>query len=216
MSPVLQWFEVVEEITPYVVKIQTSQGTGTGFVFHYYKGLAGIATAYHVIEHADLWHEPLRISQNSKTDTLGANESERTIRKIDDTAVIWKRMSHSTLEWPKKLIPLLPGKRWLKIGADIGWLGYPWGGWERLHFFSGTVSDFNPKLSSYFIDGTAINGVSGGPVLCIHPNSNTGFYIIGSISAYIANRATGETLPGLSVAQDVSQLHKLTPSTSDD
>jgi hypothetical protein len=31
--------------------------------------------------------------------------------------------------------------------------------------------------------------------------------IVGTVSAYSANRATGEALPGLAIAQDVSHFH---------
>jgi hypothetical protein len=34
-----------------------------------------------------------------------------------------------------------------------------------------------------------------------------GVQIVGSVSAYVSNRATGETLPGLAIARDVSYLH---------
>ena len=56
----------------------------------------------------------------------------------------------------------------------------------------------------YFIDGAAINGVSGGPVVY---KDGGKIHIVGSISAYIPNRATGEPLPGLSVAHQVTLLH---------
>jgi hypothetical protein len=72
-------------------------------------------------------------------------------------------------------------------------------------FFSGTVSAWQPAKKSYLIDGVAINGVSGGPVFhCPDPEKPQ---IIGSVSTYHANRATGETLPGLLRAQDVSHFH---------
>lgn len=61
--------------------------------------------------------------------------------------------------------------------------------------------------NAYLIDGVAINGVSGGPV--IYSTQADGVQIVGSISAYSANRATGETLPGLSVAQDVSHFQEI-------
>ncbi len=74
-----------------------------------------------------------------------------------------------------------------------------------LCFFSGCISARREQRKAYLIDGVSINGVSGGPVLCsIEPK---GVEIIGIISAYVANRATGATLPGLSIAQDVSYLH---------
>jgi hypothetical protein len=58
---------------------------------------------------------------------------------------------------------------------------------------------------SYLIDGVAINGVSGGPVFhCTYSNKAQ---IIGCVSMYHANRVTGEALPGLLRAQDVSHFH---------
>ena len=36
------------------------------------------------------------------------------------------------------------------------------------------------------------------------------FELIGVVSAYIANRATGETLPGVAVVQDVTQFYDIT------
>jgi hypothetical protein len=59
---------------------------------------------------------------------------------------------------------------------------------------------------AYLIDGVAINGVSGGPVF-YHTGSEV--QIVGVISAYVANRATGDTLPGLSIAQDVAHFHSV-------
>jgi hypothetical protein len=66
-------------------------------------------------------------------------------------------------------------------------------------------SAFEAWRHAYLIDGVAINGVSGGPVLFLH--QTRGVQLVGSISAYIAKRATGEALPGLAVAQDISHVH---------
>jgi hypothetical protein len=55
------------------------------------------------------------------------------------------------------------------------------------------------------IDGVAIHGVSGGPVFF---RTADGAHIIGT-TQYMANRLTGESPPGLSVAQDVSHFHKI-------
>jgi hypothetical protein len=72
-------------------------------------------------------------------------------------------------------------------------------------FFSGAISASHIAKKSYLIDGVAINGVSGGPVF--HCPDSDKVQIIGCVSAYHANRATGETLPGLLRAQDVSHFH---------
>ena len=50
--------------------------------------------------------------------------------------------------------------------------------------------------------------VSGGPVF--HSPAPEEVQIIGCVSAYHANRVTGETLPGLLRAQDVSHFHDIT------
>ena len=66
---------------------------------------------------------------------------------------------------------------------------------DTLCFFAGTVSARQTNRKAYLIDGVAINGVSGGPVF--HSPTPDEVQIIGCVSAYHANRATGETLPGL-------------------
>jgi hypothetical protein len=88
----------------------------------------------------------------------------------------------------------------LPIGAEVGWLGFPAIAQYTLCFFSGNVSAWQEWRNAYLIDGVAINGVSGGPVIYSTPTD--GVQIVGCISAYRANRATGEALPGLSIAQD--------------
>ena len=74
--------------------------------------------------------------------------------------------------------------------------------------FSGNVSAREETQHSYLIDGVAISGVSGGPVVYSTPAH--GAQIVGAISAYRVNRATGEALPGVSVARDVSHFHEIT------
>lgn len=110
---------------------------------------------------------------------------------------------HSELKLPEDVIPLLPSDRPLGIGAEVGWLGYPYMAASTLCFFSGNISARNDR--SYFIDGVAINGVSGGPV--IYSTEAEGVQIVGIVSAYHANQATGGTLPGLLISQDVSHFH---------
>ena len=87
-------------------------------------------------------------------------------------------------------------------------MGYPAS--FELCFFSGRISGsiglFGSDDHAYLIDGVAIDGVSGGPVVV--KSEKWGTRIIGSISAYFANHTADETLPGLSIAQDVSHLHE--------
>jgi hypothetical protein len=93
----------------------------------------------------------------------------------------------------------------LVVGAEVGWLGFPAVAPYSLCFFSGNISARQEWRHAYLIDGVAINGVSGGPVM--YSTEAEGVQIVGSISAYVSNRATGEALPGLAIARDVSYLH---------
>jgi hypothetical protein len=74
-----------------------------------------------------------------------------------------------------------------------------------LCFFSGIISARQDFRKAYLIDGVAINGVSGGPV--IYSTETEGIQFVGTVNAYKANRVTGEALPGLLIAQDVSHFH---------
>lgn len=72
---------------------------------------------------------------------------------------------------------------------------------------SGNVSARQDYRHAYLIDGVAINGVSGGPV--IYSTETEGVQIVGTVSAYVSNRATGDALPGLAIARDVSHFHSM-------
>ncbi len=111
------------------------------------------------------------------------------------------------LQFPQVPVTLLPVDEPCKIGSDVGWLGYPGIEPNTLCFFAGTVSARQAQGHSYLIDGVSIHGISGGPVFhCTAPNV---VQVIGIVTAYHANRATGEALPGLLRAQDVSHFHSV-------
>jgi len=202
----MSWDQAVKDLAPHIVKIETPSGWGTGFLafWNHDRSWCGIATAAHVVKHADDWQQPIRFTAGSQPPLL-LQGSERVIflDSSTDSAVVlfFKR----ELQFPQVPITLLPMSEPCGIGADVGWLGYPVLEPGALCFFSGTVSHHLVARKAYLIDGVAINGVSGGPV--IHVPDSGSVHIIGSVSSYHANRVTGETLPGLLIAQDVSHFH---------
>ena len=106
-------------------------------------------------------------------------------------------------------MPLLPEGKYIKVGAEIGWLGFPAiASWEQPCFFTGAVSAWIHDENTYLVDGVAINGVSGGPAFVVY-SAVKALVLMGVVSAYIPNKATGETLPGLSVIMDVEQFQEL-------
>lgn len=205
----LEWYDAVSRITPHVVRIQTPEGSGTGFLVSYAKSgsMCIIATAAHVVNRAHHWEQPIRFESRHTGKSILVRPSERAIliEEAKDTATVIfdKRDDFHLPETPFDLAP--EGKR-LRIGNEIGWMGFPAISPSDLCFFSGRISLFHKQSDSYLVDGVAINGVSGGPAFWTGDNKVT---IMGVVSAYIANRATGETLPGLSVVKNVVQFQEL-------
>ena len=203
----MNWNTIVDKVSPYVVKIETPGGHGTGFLClrNEDTSFSGVATARHVVSHADEWQQPIRLQHYQSASTVFLKEDERVIwlDAETDSAVIL--IQSGKLQFPEALIPLLPMTTPLVIGAEVGWLGFPAVAPNTLCFFSGNISARQEWRHAYLIDGVAINGVSGGPVM--YSTEAEGVQIVGSISAYVSNRATGETLPGLAIARDVSYLH---------
>jgi hypothetical protein len=207
----MNWNQIVNKIKPYMVKIKTPSGSGTGFLclYNHDKSWCGIATASHVVNDVDEWQQPIKIiHQTSEKPMIFLKENDRVIisdPKTDSAIIFFPRPKDLTL--PDELIKLRPLDKILDIGSEVGWLGYPYLEENNSCFFSGCISARNEDKKYYLIDGVAINGVSGGPVL--YSTETDGVEIIGIISAYMANRATGSSLPGLSVAQDVFHLHEV-------
>jgi len=203
----MNWDLVVQRVTPHIVKIGTPHGHGTGFLFLYNedKSWCGIATAAHVISYADEWQQPIKIYHQDTTLFLAPADRVIFIEYATDSAVIL--FPKGNLSLPESPLSLFPAGDPLSIGVEVGWLGFPAIDPYTLCFFSGNVSARPKSRNAYLIDGVAINGVSGGPVL--YATETEGIQIVGIVSAYQANRATGEALPGLSIAQDVSHFHNV-------
>lgn len=135
-------------------------------------------------------------------------DSADRIILLDSAVVLFVK---GDLQLPEVPIAMLPLDEPCDTGNEIGWLGYPAIEPHTLCFFSGTVSARPASHKAYLIDGVAINGVSGGPVFHVPRRlllgEPHGPKILGCVSAYHPNRATGEALPGLLRAQDVSHFH---------
>lgn len=214
------WDEVVDRVSPYLVRIETPECFGTGFLCFYNldKSWIAIATAAHVVSRADEWQQPIRIRYQDQSQVSFLNTPDRVIylNPATDSAVI---LFPNLLGFNQDGIPLLPASTDLPIGTSIGWLGYPAIASQTLCFFGGTVSAIQRNIGSahvrsYLVDGVAINGVSGGPAI-YHNTENKAIFIVGILTAYMANRQRGEVLPGLSVAQDVSHFHSVFKTVRD-
>jgi hypothetical protein len=159
-----------------------------------------------VLSDAFWWEEPIRLyhPKSGKHHILRNGERAALFRQDMDTAALMFNRGEFPL--PIKALNLVPEGNYLKVGSSIGWLGFPGVSPQDLCFFSGCVSAWIDPQRSYLVDGVAINGVSGGPTFAI---IGSDFMLIGVVSAYMPNRATGEALPGLSIVRDVAQYQEL-------
>jgi hypothetical protein len=204
----MEWCDAVEVLRPHVVRIMTPEGSGTGFLLSHVdnSSICAVATAAHVVNYAHYWEQPIRIEQNGKMVLLRKVDRAILVDEPKDTAAIV--FNKGELPLPAEPLDFLPPEdESLKVGNEIGWLGFPAVAPGDLCFFSGRVSAWRGHHPEYLVDGVAINGVSGGPAFWNGANKIT---LTGVVSAYIANRATGETLPGLAVVTNVHQFHELT------
>lgn len=202
----MNWNALINAISPHVVKISTPTGYGTGFLAFYNHDASwcGIATAAHVVSHADEWQQPIKITVEGNWSTIFLESKDRIIflDKPRDSAVVF--FVKGQLQLPQVPIALLPAGSRCPVGSDVGWLGYPEIDSDQLCFFAGSVSARKDSINAYLIDGVAIGGVSGGPVF--HGVDAAHIQIIGSTSAYFPNIRGGQALPGLMRAQDISHF----------
>jgi hypothetical protein len=201
----MDWHELNGKITPYMVRIETQDGSGSGFLFTYNrnKSIAGIATAYHVVKEAHEWRQPIKLYHQSSKKELYLPYKQRGILfdKNKDSASIL--ISSGSIDFPKDPLTLMNPSKYKRVGVEVGWVGFPSVAYPEICFFKGCISAFLMNDDCYLIDGVAINGVSGGPVFSdIVHNAD----IIGTVSAYLPNRVGGATLPGLLKAQDISHF----------
>lgn len=205
----MPWYDAVEVIRPHVVRISTPRSTGTGFLLTNSKvdALCSIATAAHVINHAHYWEEPIRVEHVHSGKTQLIRNDDRAVfldHQRDTAAMLFDR---GELPLPSDALSLTERGKYLRVGNDIGWLGFPAISTE-LCFFGGRISAWLQDDSAYLVDGVMINGVSGGPAFALLGDS---LMIIGVVTNYVPNRATGEVLPGLGVVRHVVQFHDLVP-----
>lgn len=201
----ISWKQAVEIIQPHVVKITTPRGFGTGFLLAYNKDrkLCAIATANHVVEASHLWEEPIRILHYSSGKEMLLRADERSIwsdRKLDTAVILFFPKEDKEIPLPEKPLPFISKGNYLKVGVELGWVGFPVVSQYNLCFFTGKNSFWSEEYRTYLIDGVVINGVSGGPAF--HTTTKE-IIIIGSVSAYLPNRT--DATPGLAMISDVEQ-----------
>lgn len=212
-NAVVDWSSAYEAVSQYIVSIETPEGRGTGFLYTHNRAssLMGFATAAHVIAHANDWRLPIKLTRFATGAELFLREKDRIIfvdRTRDAASIL--TFGGKELGLPSKTLPLIAKTKLLSVGTEVAWVGFPCVADSHLCFFSGRISAQNKDEDSYYIDGVAINGVSGGPVFYVSeddpkPRAPT---VIGIVTAYKYNETYTNALPGLLQAQDLKPFHE--------
>ena len=199
--PEMPWDKVVDLAERIVFQIWAGDSRGTCFAISMGKQSKSarthymFATAWHVVENvADSTLPIYLISANGKIAFEAKGGYYQIIRlgsEVFDTALIFVRTSEEILP-QGHLLPMLDWDLEIPKGMEIGWVGFPRIGGGEFCFFKGVISGHVKSPPAYFVDGVAINGVSGGPAL------DNRAHIIGLVSSYIPNQVDEYiTLPGL-------------------
>lgn len=201
------WANALEKIKPYLFRITTKAGGGTGFQLSHspQTNLCAVATALQVVSSAFEWGEPMKLNHHSSGETIFLGEGDRVMYRLlpRDLAFIVFKKKDIPLE--AGIFHLIGERERLREGVQMGWCGFPVVAPNELCFFTGYVSSYLTEEDAYLIDGVTISGVSGGPAFFVQESDRV--VLCGIASAYIPNRATGEALPGVSVVRSISPYH---------
>jgi len=202
-APKLAWYTAFEQIAPLVVNIKTYDGGGTGFLIANPVNSSEqlIATAAHVVKESVYWDTPIEIEHAITKKKKRIEHSDRTIQPYPylDTAVI-KLNAGSNFGFPAAPSSFIKEGKRMKVGADIGWIGYPEIADGNLCFFNGKISAWVQKERFYYVDGTGIGGVSGGPAFAVVGRE---IRLIGLITNYKSAPGEGTVTPGLCIVRDI-------------
>jgi len=208
----LLWVDAYRKMVPYMVKIRTPDAYGSGFVMNYRTYEKGrreiaIATACHVIKHARDWDELVMVEHTAGNALFKyrLSPAERIIMVDEEKDIALLAFGEADEQhFPKDFPITIDGKSTdLPPGCPVAWCGFPNIAESSPCFFSGHVSATYATAGDYLVDGVVIHGVSGGPCF-IHNGENV--IVMGLVSAYYANRITGEALPGLGLIRSVVPL----------
>jgi hypothetical protein len=200
------WVRAAAAVLPYVVKIETPDSYGSGFLICHSadgrKPQLVVATASHVVEHAMDWEECIRVSNGHGVILLPSADYE-VVHNPDSDLAMLHFDDRSCLHMPNDTLPWCGKDEVIPTGHSVGWSGFPNVADVYCCFFAGHISASPVGTGRYLVDGVVINGVSGGPAFVMRGRQPQ---IVGVVSAYILNRARGETSPGLGVVSSISSL----------
>ena len=199
----------LDHMRPYVFRIETPAGRGTGVLMSLpgKSDLIGIATAWHVVDKAIEQKQSIRLTHYVSGRGAFVSPDERHCGFNISADLAMLSVQPGDLSLPTDELPRVERGLALREGAALGWCGFPSVAPERLCFFKGCVSATIVEEVSYLVDGVLINGVSGGPAFALEDDGTA--RLVGIVSAYCPNVSVGPPLPGLGIIRAVNSYGAL-------
>ena len=192
------WHTLVAAVKPHVVKIELQDGSwGTGFFCARYENTVGIATANHVIRKAATWKQPIRITHADDNPIIVKPEKWAPLVDPERDAAVVCLFRVDDLNLPEDP-PSENGPQEVHEAGSRCWMGWLPRSARRPVLFLRISERVRSGRERYFLDGTSIPGVSGGPVFCNYPKR--GLEVIGSVTAFTSAE---RTVTGLSIAAEI-------------
>lgn len=206
----MNYEEAYKEMSNCILKIETPNCYGTGFICFDNESFIGIATANHVVKFAHTEQYPIKITHYNSQKSLwilpGCYNTVNREEADSSFIFIGKHIINFSDIITESIIPkFLNNEDNINIGCNACWLGFPNITPNTLCIFSGIISSkVNISGNLYIIDGVSIHGVSGGPVVVLTDN---GYKVIGIVTGYQPNVVNeNNVLPGLMYSRDVSHF----------
>jgi len=204
----MAWTEAIDIMSPFMFRIETPGGSGTGWLLFQSKDatMCAVATADHVVQTAQYWEQPIKLIHEKTGWSKLLRHTDRAILSSDNSdsaGILFKK--DKDVELPFNNFEMIEKEKFTRPGVEVGWLGYPSVS-RSLCFFSGRISAYIEDVDEYLVDGVAINGVSGGPVF--YPLLQK-ICLTGLVRAYRPNIGTNKVLPGVSVICPVDHIREL-------
>ncbi len=145
MAIVPKWSKGLDKIKNFVVKIEIPDSYGTGFLITRRKRQeivqVGIATAYHVIDHAERWLEPIRLIHSTSKEevVILPNQREILVNQERDLALLC--INENILPFLKDIPVINKEPAIISSGTHSGWCGFPNIIGDRLGFFADHISE---------------------------------------------------------------------------
>lgn len=127
MTQPIDWHDFAERVSPFIFRITTPSGSGTGFLVSRSEAgdICGVATAAHVVGYAHEWEQLIKLEHFTSGQSIVLRPDNRAVyidQFLDTAAIVF---DVGTLDIPARPPELIEEGKIIKVGVEVGWMGFP-------------------------------------------------------------------------------------------